>query len=142
MKLFLLFFIYFTLTFNNSFSRELYIQDTIYFYASDSVSLTQIPLNSEIPVIAKQPFLSGLKSVFNNIRKQPKDRTTAIVLSILTGFVGGHRIYLGTEPLVVVAYAVTLGGMFILQFIDFVVICFTEDLSRFGNNNKIFMWAK
>lgn len=72
-----------------------------------------------------------------------KNKATVIVLTLLTGPLGGHRIYLGTKPIVPVVYTLTLGGgVGVLPFIDLIVICFSKDISRFENNDKIFMWAK
>jgi hypothetical protein len=82
----------------------------------------------------------GDSSKFINSPKVNK-RTT-LILTIMTGLVGGHRLYLGTNPVVPVFYAVTLGGgLGILPFIDFVVIAFSDDMERFQNNEKIFMWS-
>lgn len=59
------------------------------------------------------------------------------------GLVGGHRIYLGTSPIVPIVYIATLGGCFgILPFIDFVVILINKDVKEYINNPKIFMWVK
>ncbi|MGM0650822.1 MAG: hypothetical protein ACQES1_10000, partial [Bacteroidota bacterium] len=57
------------------------------------------------------------------------------------GPLGGHRIYLGTEPWVPVVYAVTLGGgIGLLPAIDLFVIIFTKDLNKYIDNPQIFMW--
>ena len=70
-----------------------------------------------------------------------KRKFTAIVLALLTGPVGGHRLYLGTKPVVPVVYAATLGGGFlIIPIMDIVTIIFTKDLSKFENNDQILMW--
>lgn len=59
------------------------------------------------------------------------------------GLFGGHRIYLGTSPIVPIVYIATLGGCFgILPFIDFVVILVSKDVNEYTNNPKIFMWVK
>lgn len=71
------------------------------------------------------------------------NRPTLIALTILTGLLGGHRLYLGTKPIVPVVYALTLGGGFgILPFVDLLVITFTKDLSKYENNPRIIMWAE
>jgi TM2 domain-containing membrane protein YozV len=75
------------------------------------------------------------------IRK--KDKVMAIVLTLLTGPLGVHRLYLGTKPVVPVVYILTLGGgLGVLPFIDLVVMAFSKDISPFENNEKIFMWVK
>jgi TM2 domain-containing membrane protein YozV len=70
-------------------------------------------------------------------------RITAISLAILLGPFGVHRLYLGTEPIIPVAYVLTLGGaMGIIPAIDAVLILVTKDLSKFENNSRFFMWAE
>lgn len=59
------------------------------------------------------------------------------------GFVGAHRVMLGTKPWVPVVYVATFGGCFgLLPLIDFCVITFSKDIEQYENNPNIFMWAK
>lgn len=59
------------------------------------------------------------------------------------GFVGAHRILLGTKPWVPVVYVITFGGCFgLLPLVDFCVIAFSKDIEKFENNPNIFMWVK
>lgn len=59
------------------------------------------------------------------------------------GFVGAHRIMLGTKPWVPVVYVATFGGCFgLLPLIDFFVITFSKDIEQYENNPNIFMWVK
>jgi len=75
------------------------------------------------------------------IRYFSKERFITIALIVLTGPLGGHRIYLGTHPVVPVFYALTLGGGFVvLPLIDLISIIFTKDLSKFENNERVIMW--
>lgn len=70
-------------------------------------------------------------------------RAMAIVLDILLGPFGGHRLYLGTKPHVPVVYTLTLGGgLGILPLIDLFHLAFTKDLDVYRNNGKIFMWSQ
>ena len=60
------------------------------------------------------------------------------------GFLGLHRIYLGTKPYMPFVYAGTIGGCFgILPMIDFITILTTkkEKIKNFENNRKVFMWS-
>ncbi len=68
-------------------------------------------------------------------------RAKAIIFTILTGPLGGHRVYLGTRPGAPIIYAVTLGGFGILPVIDLFHLIFTKDLSKFEKNQKIIMWG-
>ncbi len=59
------------------------------------------------------------------------------------GFVGAHRVMLGTKPWVPIVYVATFGGCFgLLPLIDFCFITFSKDISQFENNPHVFMWAK
>lgn len=87
------------------------------------------------------PFFRTLFKIRNG---KGKSKTVAAVLAFpLTGITGIHRVYLGTAPYVPVVYMLTLGGCVgILPFIDFVVILTENDLSRYEDNRKLFMWMK
>lgn len=118
--------------------------DTIWVVVSDSmqcVSLEEIKEWPQYVKIGKRQIKNPVYVVVEDV--VGKDKATTIVLTLLTGPLGGHRLYLGTKPIVPVVYACTLGGgIGVLPFIDLVVICFSKDISRFENNDKIFMWAK
>ncbi len=59
------------------------------------------------------------------------------------GFMGAHRVMLGTKPWVPVVYVATFGGCFgVLPLIDFLVITFSKDITPYENNPNIFMWMK
>ena len=73
--------------------------------------------------------------------KRKHVRAKAIVFTLLTGPLGGHRVYLGTRPGAPIIYAVTLGGFGILPVIDLVHLIFTKDLSKYEQNQKIIMWG-
>jgi TM2 domain-containing membrane protein YozV len=82
---------------------------------------------------------------FNFFRKQRERKK--LVASLLAfpfpgGILGLHRIYLGTKPYVPLIYIVTLGGgFFLLPMIDFFVLLFNKDISRFENHPGVFMWV-
>ena len=59
------------------------------------------------------------------------------------GFMGAHRVMLGTSPWVPIVYVATFGGCFgVLPLIDFFVITFSKDIEQYENNPHIFMWVK
>jgi hypothetical protein len=73
---------------------------------------------------------------------RPK-RGVAIALTVLLGPLGGHRLYLGTEPRVPVLYTITLGGgLGLLPLIDLVQLIVVKDMDELLNNRKVFMWLK
>ena len=118
--------------------------DTIWVIAADTVQCFSVEEIKEWPKyikIGKRQLKNPVYVVVEDVVGQ--DRATIIVLTLLTGPLGGHRIYLGTKPIVPIVYTCTLGGgLGVLPFIDLVVVCFSKDISRFKNNEKIFMWAK
>ncbi len=59
------------------------------------------------------------------------------------GFMGAHRVMLGTKPWVPIVYAATFGGCFgVLPLIDFFVIILSKDIEQYENNPHVFMWMK
>ena len=76
-----------------------------------------------------------------------KEKLIASILAfpIPFGFSGLHRIYLGSEPWVPVAYLLTGGGGFgLLPLLDFIFIVSAdeEEFRRYENNPNFFMFAK
>lgn len=72
-----------------------------------------------------------------------KRKLKAVLLSVLLGHFGVHRIYLGTKANVPVAYSLTLGGgLGLLPLIDAVMILRSEDLEEYSNNDQVIMWSK
>lgn len=71
-----------------------------------------------------------------------KDAIVAIVLDLFLGGFGVHRFYLGTEVMTGVGYILTCGGIFgIVPLIDLIVLVIdNEDISKYINNPKFFMW--
>lgn len=73
---------------------------------------------------------------------QENKRFTAFALTVLLGPFGVHRLYLGTQTIVPIAYTLTLGGgLGIIPLIDAGMILFTKDLSKLENNPRFFLWA-
>jgi len=102
-----------------------------------------IIINLNNDSLAKIDTLVLSDTTLQNIPQKVKfKRGKAIIFTILTGLLGGHRIYLGTHQRVPIIYAVTFGGFGILPFIDLLNIIFTKDLSKFENNSKVIMWGK
>lgn len=87
------------------------------------------------PVAANLPAVSQ-KSV------QP---AVALVLNFIVGGFGIHRHYMGTAPGMWALYTFTFGGIFgIVPLVDFIMLIIgtvDNDISRYINNRKFFMWA-
>lgn len=88
-----------------------------------------------IPLSALDPELTAPQ------KKHP--RLIAAILCLTLGPFGVHRLYLGTDPVVPVAYTLTLGGgLGLLTITDLVLICFSKDITPYMNNPHFFMWNK
>ena len=63
--------------------------------------------SADIPKVRK----NRLKKIFSfNKEKDKHSKLTAAAFDITLGFLGVHRLYLGTSPKIPVVYAITLGG--------------------------------
>jgi TM2 domain-containing membrane protein YozV len=71
-----------------------------------------------------------------------KDAAVALLLDFFLGGFGVHRFYLGTEVMTGVGYILTCGGIFgIVPLVDFIVLIINlDDISKYVNNPKFFMW--
>lgn len=87
---------------------------------------------------------SIIKKVETQKEKNKKKFVSALfAFPFPLGFMGAHRVMLGTKPWVPVVYVATFGGCFgILPLIDFFVIVFSKDIEEYENNPNIFMWLK
>lgn len=94
-----------------------------------SIPQTEVPLFNEKQLILKDTTV------------QKKLVSALFAFPFPFGFMGAHRVMLGTKPWVPVVYVATLGGCFgLLPLIDFFVITFSKDISKYENNPSIFMW--
>jgi hypothetical protein len=75
-------------------------------------------------------------------KKHTKKRWEAIVITLLAGPIGAHRIYLGTEAKTPILYTLTLGGLGILPLIDLGHLIFKKDFHSLENNPNIFIFQK
>jgi TM2 domain len=94
-----------------------------------------------VEVLSKQDFSIAIEQDSTTIKVKFK-RGKAILFTLFTGFLGGHRIYFGTHHRTPIIYSVTLGGLGILPLVDLIHIIFTKDLSKFEHKSQIIMWGK
>lgn len=91
------------------------------------------------------PGESGTTAEIPSTDNLPKKRVVCALFALPfpCGFVGAHRVMLGTKPWVPIVYVATFGGCFgLLPLIDFCFITFSKDLTSYENNPHVFMWAK
>jgi TM2 domain-containing membrane protein YozV len=78
-----------------------------------------------------------------NDKKKEKLISAMLAFPFPFGFMGAHRVMLGSKPWVPVVYMATFGGCFgILPMIDFCAILLSKDITQFENNPHVFMWLK
>jgi TM2 domain-containing membrane protein YozV len=89
------------------------------------------------------PAFSEQILITKDTLKQKKWVSALFAFPFPFGFMGAHRVMLGTKPWVPVVYVATFGGCFgLLPLIDFFVITFSKDITQYENNPNIFMWVK
>ena len=75
---------------------------------------------------------------------EEKDPVMAFVLASVLGYFGIHRLYLGTEPIVVILYIVTAGGCGIITLVDWIqlllVLLDEKDMGPYIDNPNFIMW--
>ena len=119
-------------------SASIEIKDTALVKISNTISDT----------ICLQAKFSDTDSLSQKKSSTKENKKKKIVSAIFAfpfpfGFMGAHRVMLGTSPWVPVVYVATFGGCFgLLPLIDFCVITFSKDIEQYENNPHIFMWVK
>lgn len=94
-------------------------------------------------VLGKDSTLTDSVSSPNKIQKRKKIVAVIFAFPFPFGFVGVHRVMLGTKPWVPIVYVATFGGCFgLLPLIDFCTIAFSKNIEQYENNDNIFMWLK
>jgi TM2 domain-containing membrane protein YozV len=94
---------------------------------------------------AVNPFLTDITSSAistTSMASASKDAAVALILDFFLGGFGIHRFYLGTEVMTGIGYILTCGGIFgIVPIVDFIELIINyNDISRYVNNPKFFMW--
>lgn len=81
----------------------------------------------------------------NNLKPNFKEdkKWLALIITVLAGMLGGHRLYLGTKTWIPALYLFTFGGGFLLlPIIDFFVLLFAKDIQPYLDNPNFFMWIR
>ncbi len=73
-----------------------------------------------------------------------KDPAMAFILATVLGYLGIHRLYLGTEPVVIILYIITAGGCGIITLVDWIMLLMVllddKDLGPYIDNPSFIMW--
>jgi len=115
----------------------------------DSTITNTIVIQEDSCSIVQKPTVSiendSLHHKKSQVKKKKREKVLAAILAFPFpfGFVGAHRVMLGTKPWVPLVYVATFGGCFgVLPLIDFCVIICNKDLKKFENDPNVFMWTK
>ncbi len=66
------------------------------------------------------------------------DQVVAILLAFFVGWLGIHRLYLGSDPIIILWYVITLGGFFgLIPLIDFIRLVIGQ-VDHYRDNNSLF----
>ena len=110
-------------------------------FGQKQASLSPIQVQTAESLAESSATRYDIRQLHQKQRKRTKIRRgVAVILAILLGPFGVHRLYLGTGELVPLAYTLTLGGLMILPLIDLFCILFTKDFEAYLNNEKVIMW--
>jgi TM2 domain-containing membrane protein YozV len=131
-----LFFCFSVFQFLNSYGSGKFEPDPFFYEQEMIIEAPGQPL----PVLL--PLLNKLKTN-PKLNSRENKRLIAFALAVTLGHFGVHRLYLGTETIVPIAYVLTMGGGFgLIPAIDATAILFTKDIEKYENNPKYFMWAE
>jgi TM2 domain-containing membrane protein YozV len=109
-------------------------------YTADDNLIDQ--MFTKAPEAVNVIFSDLLPAGTTSLAASDKNAGMALVLDFFLGVFGVHRFYLGTEMMTGIGYILTCGGIFgIVPFVDFIVLIINfEDISKYINNPKFFMW--
>jgi len=82
----------------------------------------------------------GFIQLNEKIVQSENPRLVAIGLDLALGLFGMHRLYLGTDVKVPVAYTLTFGGGGVLWLVDLALLIGSPSIESYKNNPHLFMW--
>lgn len=114
-------------------------------YKADDTAIDNLIENAtEVCTLDVAEFSNFAASATTVSSKEVKP-VVALLLNFFLGGFGIHRHYMGTAPGMWALYTFTFGGIFgIVTLVDFIMLIIgtvDDDISRYVNNRKFFMWA-
>lgn len=113
---------------------------------TSALLLASLPGSSQV---FHEGFISGLVmertedgfiQLNDKITQSENPRLVAIGLDLALGLFGMHRLYLGTNVKVPVAYTLTFGGGGVLWLVDLALLIGSPSIESYKNNPHLFMW--
>ena len=82
----------------------------------------------------------GFVELNTHLQNSENPRLVAIGLDLALGLFGMHRLYLGTDVKVPIAYTLTFGGGGLLWLVDLALLIGSPTIETYKNNPHLFMW--
>ena len=101
---------------------------------------SQLPTDGIIGSAVFEQNEDGFIKLRQASKHHENPRIVAIALDLTLGLFGMHRLYLGTDVRVPVAYSLTFGGGGILWLVDLALLIGSPDIESYKNNPHFFMW--
>jgi TM2 domain-containing membrane protein YozV len=83
---------------------------------------------------------NGYWRLNERIAQSENPRLVAIALDVSLGLFGVHRMYLGTDVKVPIAYTLTFGGGGVIWLVDLALLIASPSIETYKNNPHFFMW--
>jgi len=100
----------------------------------------QIPIDGIVGSLVFEQSEDGFIKLSQHSQIHENPRLVAIALDLTLGLFGMHRLYLGTDVRVPVAYTLTFGGGGVLWLVDLALLIGSDDIESYKNNPQFFMW--
>lgn len=114
-------------------------------YKVDDSAIDALIENAEEVMILDVAEAAPVAANLPAVSQKTVQPAVALVLNFIVGGFGIHRHYMGTAPGMWALYTFTFGGIFgIVTLVDFIMLIIgtvDNDISRYINNRKFFMWA-
>ena len=114
-------------------------------YKVDDSAIDALIENAEEVMILDVAEAAPVAANLPAVSQKTVQPAVALVLNFIVGGFGIHRHYMGTAPGMWALYTFTFGGIFgIVPLVDFIMLIIgtvDNDISRYINNRKFFMWA-
>lgn len=113
------------------------------FNQATEISLDNFDMSSLNLLDAKMSLNSNAMSAMQG-RGSNKNAFVAALIDVFLGWIGIHRMYLGSSDWMWAYYGITVCGIFgIVPLVDFIVLIVAgvqDNVGQFCNNSNYFMW--
>ena len=110
--------------------------------AVDALFKNAVEMTSPLMSNLSTEITTGLNGTMS-LSAGEKNPAVAFLLAWFLGYLGVHRLYLGTETIVFIGYLCTGGGCGVVATVDWIVLLIgliNDDIDKYIDNPKFFMW--